>query len=346
VHPVAAHKARAASGGLSPDVHARDAPPVDHVARRFQRSPGRAPATSCRRPTEDPKVITLSTESIVNPSHSFGVTEPCRNCAAPMAADQRYCLECGERRMEMSSVLAGGPAGAPARTEAPASRASAPPSPPPGDHGFSQQRNNTLTVIAGVGVLMLAMGVGVLIGRAGGSKPAQGAAQVITVGSPAAGSTTPAAAESLTSDWPSGTTGYTVQLQTLPQTGTQVNAVQAAKAAAGTKGAKGVGALKSEEFSSLTSGNYVIYSGVYHKKAEAEKALKGLRRSFPGASVISVSNRGSSKSPEAAGGAGSSSGSGNNLNNPAPPSVLEGKPKKGQGYEQKSKNLPNVISTG
>jgi hypothetical protein len=260
-----------------------------------------------------------------------------------MAADQRYCLECGERRTEMSSVLAGGPP----RSDAPAARATAPPPSPPGDHGPSLQRNNLLTVIAGVGVLMLAMGVGVLIGRAGGSKPVQGAAQVITVPSPGAGTATPAATESFTSDWPPGTIGYTVQLQALPQAGTPISAVQAAKAVASAKGAKSVGALKSEEFRSLPSGNYVIYSGVYHKKAEAEKALKGLRKSFPGASVISVSSRGSgSAAGSGSTPGGSSSGSGSNLSNPAPPTVLESKPKKGQSYEQKSKNLPNVISTG
>ncbi len=58
-----------------------------------------------------------------------------------------------------------------------------------------------------------------------------------------------AAAASFTGDWPSGTSGYTVQLQTLPQSRTQVSAVEAAKAAATAKGAKSVGALKSEEFS-------------------------------------------------------------------------------------------------
>ena len=262
-----------------------------------------------------------------------------------MAADQRYCLECGERRTEMSSVLLGGPP----RSDAQAARAATPPTPPAGgDRGSSQQRNNTLTVIAGVGVLLLAMGVGVLIGRAGGPKPASGAAQVITVASPAAGASTPAGAESFTGDWPQGTSGYTVQLQTLPQAGTQVSAVQAAKAAASAKGAKGVGALKSEEFPSLPSGNYVVYSGVYHMKAEAEKALKGLRMSFPGASVVLVSSHGSAAagSGSSTGGAGSSGGSGSSLNNPAPPTVLETSPKKGQSYEQKSKNLPNVISTG
>jgi hypothetical protein len=286
-------------------------------------------------------VITLSTESIVNPSHSYGVSEPCRSCGAPLAADQRYCLECGARRTEMSSVLLGGP---------PRSQAGPPTAPTPPAPAVEQraawQRNNALTLIAGVGVLMLAMGVGVLIGRAGGSKPAQGAAQVVTVGAPSTGTTAPAAAtESFTGDWPPGKTGYTVRLQALPQAGTQVSAVQAAKAAASAKGAKAVGALKSEEFSSLPSGQYVIYSGVYHKKSEAEKALSGLRKSFPGASVISVSSAGTAGSP-AARGPGSASGSGNGLNNPAPPTVLESNPKKGGSFEQKSKNLPNVISTG
>jgi hypothetical protein len=94
-----------------------------------------------------------------------------------MSTDQRYCLECGERRNAMSSVLAGGPAGGPAgappRAQGDPSQNPPPRQPPPGGSDSSQQRANTLTVIAGVGVLMLAMGVGVLIGRAGGSKPSQ-----------------------------------------------------------------------------------------------------------------------------------------------------------------------------
>lgn len=256
-----------------------------------------------------------------------------------MAADQRYCLECGARRAGMSSVLLGGPPKA--------TPAAAPGAPrPPAGGGGSAQRTNTLTLLAGVGVLLLAMGVGVLIGRSGSSRPTPAPAQVITVGSGqgTTAGTTPAA-ESFQSDWPAGRTGFTVKLQTLPSTGT-VAAVQAAKAAASAKGAKNVGALKSEEFSSLAPGSYIVYSGDYRKKAEAQKALGALRRSFPGASVIDVSNH------APASGSGSESvsptpgGSGGSLNNPAPPSVLESKPKKGQSFEQKSRNLPNVISTG
>src|SRR4051794_28366520 len=76
-----------------------------------------------------------------------------------------------------------------------------------------------------------------------------------------------------TADWPSGTKGYTVQVQTLPVAGTTVAAVAAAKTAALGKGAGSVGALKPSEYSSLGGENYVVYSGVYHKRGEAEKAL-------------------------------------------------------------------------
>jgi hypothetical protein len=219
----------------------------------------------------------------------------------------------------------------------------------------SGERNNTLTVIAGVGVLLLAMGVGVLIGRSGSTKQSPAPAQVISVASsPAAGSAgSGAAAETpFTGDWPSGTSGYTVQLQTLPQSGTTVSAVEAAKTAASAKGAKGVGALKSEEFSSLPTGSYVIYAGVDHKRKEAEKALASLGKSFPGAKVIKVSNGGgsgssSSSSSSSEPASSSPGGVGGSESKPAPPSVLEGlKKTKGKSYEEKSKNLPDVVSTG
>jgi hypothetical protein len=213
--------------------------------------------------------------------------------------------------------------------------------------GEVRQSANTPAVIAGVGVLLLAMGVGILIGRSGNAKPTAALApQVLTVaGTTASGTGTGPTEASFSGDWPSTTSGYTVQLQTLPESGTTVGAVQSAKTAATGKGAKAVGALLSSEFSSLASGSYVIYSGIYHKRAEATKALAGLRKSFPGAKVISVSSGGS-----AAGGSqanGSSGGSGSNLKKPAPASVLEGlKNAKGKSYEEKSKNLPDVVSTG
>lgn len=102
--------------------------------------------------------------------------DPCPSCGAAMAADQRYCLSCGERRaearldfLEILGRREPVPAGiAAAATAAPGAR----------------DRAN-VTVIASIGCLLLAMGIGVLIGNSGGSDnaavPAAAPAQVIKV---------------------------------------------------------------------------------------------------------------------------------------------------------------------
>jgi phosphatidylinositol-3-phosphatase len=40
----------------------------------------------------------LSTESIASPPLPAAAVEPCATCGAALAADQRYCLQCGTRR--------------------------------------------------------------------------------------------------------------------------------------------------------------------------------------------------------------------------------------------------------
>jgi hypothetical protein len=113
--------------------------------------------------------------------------EPCATCGAPLAADQRYCLECGTRRAEarlpFRDILAGKapPPGA-APPSAPA------PSEPPARAG--------LAFLAGLLCLLVALGVGVLIGRSGDDTPTAATTpppQVITVGGSAPAATTPAA---------------------------------------------------------------------------------------------------------------------------------------------------------
>ena len=207
----------------------------------------------------------LSTESIASPSSpATGVGESCAVCGAPLADDQRYCLECGERRSPISSVLLGGP---PTRGEQQSSASVSPPSAPPAipgqggaGAGADGGRGGAVTVIAGVGVLLLAMGIGVLIGRSGDSKPAAAPAQVISVAQPGA------------------TTGAVTSPTTTPTPG------------ASTK------------------------SGAPSSKQGAKKGASGV---------------GSSES------------------HPAPATVLKSlSKKKGKSYEQESKNLPNVISTG
>jgi hypothetical protein len=295
----------------------------------------------------------VSTESIASTPQIAAVTATCASCGSPLADDQRYCLQCGERIAPPSSVLLGGAPVTGAAVQ-PAAPLVPPGYPPPGSRGVhddGERRGNAVTIIAGVGVLLLAMGVGVLIGRSSASKSSNApVSPVINLATAPSSATTPAATEAaFASDWPAGTSGYTVELQTLPSAGTPLSAVEAAKSAASAKGAKSVGALKSEEFSGLPAGSYIVYSGDYPKQAEASKAAKGLKQSFPAATAIHVATGGaksapgstSTKTPAA------KSGVGAGESNPAPPSAIENLHKhKDKSYEEESKNLPNVVSTG
>jgi len=114
-------------------------------------------------------------------THSLAQSgEQCPSCGAHIAADQRYCLTCGARCGEprlpfMSAVTFMDAMKAPAGAGASA--------PPP----RRQQRRMSpnMALFATIGVLLLAMGVGVLIGRSGNrttSAPVAAAPQVIEVG--------------------------------------------------------------------------------------------------------------------------------------------------------------------
>jgi hypothetical protein len=213
-------------------------------------------------------------------------TEPCVRCGAALADDQRYCLNCGHRRAEARlpfiEVL----------EQRFARQGGGPPAPPPVVTAPAGRWQPTPVVAgAAVAALFLAIGLGMLIGAAGDDPPQQAAApppQVISV----AGAGAAAPTEEFKSDWPEGQDGYTVQLQTLPKDGTEVSAVNAAKSDARSKGATEVGALDSDDFSSLDGGNYVIYNGVFDSRKQAKKELKGLKKDFPGAKIVQVSSGG------------------------------------------------------
>lgn len=94
--------------------------------------------------------------------------EPCAQCGSPLAADQRYCLNCGKRR------------GAPRvdyreRMAAAAATADREPSPSPSANGTEprqpekgQRDYAPLAAVGGIAVLGLMLLVGVLIGRGDG----------------------------------------------------------------------------------------------------------------------------------------------------------------------------------
>lgn len=98
-----------------------------------------------------------------------------------MAADQRYCLQCGKRRGEprlpfMDAVTFMTAMGQP-RTATASEVAAAPPK--------RQRPSANATLIAGVGILLLALGIGVMIGQSndqGAAPVANATPQVIKVG--------------------------------------------------------------------------------------------------------------------------------------------------------------------
>jgi len=110
------------------------------------------------------------------------VGDRCANCGNPLVSDQRYCINCGERRGKPRFTLADPPE---QQTEAVRAAASRAPRRPRTSAGFN--------LIAGVATLLLAMGVGVLIGHnssSAGSKVASNQPTIIRLDTNAA--TTPA----------------------------------------------------------------------------------------------------------------------------------------------------------
>lgn len=103
--------------------------------------------------------------------------EPCSSCGFPLAADQRYCLNCGTRRsdprVDYAPYLADRTPGAETTTEtttvtsAPLAAAAAPREPSP------------LIAVGGIALLGVMLLIGVLIGRGDGGDPEQAATPTI-----------------------------------------------------------------------------------------------------------------------------------------------------------------------
>jgi hypothetical protein len=130
---------------------------------------------------------------------------PCRTCGSPLAADQRYCLQCGARRAEARlpflDILA---------RQVPQRAAAATGGAPPPAGSWLGRMSTNAAAVAGVACLLLALGVGVLIGGLGqDDSAASGTPQVISVGGAAPAAVAPApstAAPAVTETVPDATT--------------------------------------------------------------------------------------------------------------------------------------------
>ena len=185
----------------------------------------------------------------------------CPRCGSPIARGQEYCVECGVR------LPGPGPVGA---IE---------------DPGRGWVRRALLALVvatAGGAAAVAAAG-----GGGGGSSlltATGGFAEIPTsetlgapgeAGSPGIGS------------WPSGRSGWTIALVSLPQTGGRKAAVGQARRAR-KAGLPQTGILDSSAYASLHPGYWIVFTGIYASEAEATSALQAARDVSRTASVRSV----------------------------------------------------------
>ena len=205
--------------------------------------------------------------AVETPAPAEPVAEPrrCPRCGSALAPGQEWCLECGA---EVGLMIA---------------------SPP-------SWRGPVLLVGALLAVAVIAL-VLALVELAGDAE--QVAEQPAATPAPAApvaptpeattvppASTTPAIAE-----WPAGTTAWTIVLES---SATREAADARAEELAG-QGVS-VGVLDSNDFSSLESDRFVVFSGQYDSQRAADQAREALQGQIEGAYVRRVV-------PEATGGA-------------------------------------------
>lgn len=88
-------------------------------------------------------------------------------------------------------------------------------------------------------------------------------------------------------EWPAGQDGWTVVLASVPESAGRASAVREAKKAI-RAGVTEVGVLDSSEYSSLHPGYFVVFSGVFTSRDEAQSGLDTARGNYPQAYVRQI----------------------------------------------------------
>lgn len=217
----------------------------------------------------------------------------CPRCGAPHDPDQEYCLECGYRLRPASGLLGRLSGAWQARFGW-----------YPGDR-FWRLLLGLVIAVAGATAAIVLADAGAenktIVATEGGSPhtptTAPETATVtlpgvstqtstgppVTPTAPPPATTTAPAPGSLTA-WPAGRSGFTVVLESLPASSGRSLALERARAAS-RAGLPQVGVLDSSRYSSLHPGYYVVFSGIYSSRGQAESARaaaaeKGFRLAY------------------------------------------------------------------
>ena len=215
----------------------------------------------------------------------------CPACLSPVRADQRYCLECGERLMA---------------DEIP---------PPPGGGSALSDRSTSILIVAAIVLIVVGVGLAWVGLRDGSDGEATTATDTTTMPTTAptdtSATTTPTDTgftdtgmtdtgmtdtgftdtgmtdttmtdtgmtdTTAAGDWPAGQTGWAVILASKSQSQFQQSDAQAIADQASSAGMQMVGVLDSSQFPSLNPGYWAVFSGPYATRAEAEAAATSIQ---------------------------------------------------------------------
>lgn len=203
----------------------------------------------------------------------------CPRCGSPRAADQRYCLECGLALPEVHGRV-------PALRRRWIRRFGW----YPGDWVWA----SLLTLL--VAIAGAAVAIAVTHNRSDAAvtvtapPPVTTTAPAIPVAptAPTKTTTAPRKPPKHTTPngrigWPANVNGWTIVLFSYPKTGGQAQAQATALRAAG-KGLRNVGVLDSSRYASLQPGYFVVFTGIYGSKSDADAAVATARQAgFAGA---------------------------------------------------------------
>jgi hypothetical protein len=197
----------------------------------------------------------------------------CPRCGASHGREQEYCLECGYRLGSGGGVLGRLAAAWRARFGW-----------YPGDWVWPVLLGFVIAVAgAGAAIVLADAGAedGTIVATEGGPPHSPTTSPVTTTvalptvptGTPTAPppATTTAPAPGALIGWPAGRSGWTVVLESIPTRAGRSLAVVRARDAS-REGLPEVGVLESSRYSSLHPGYYVVFSGIYTSRPEAERA--------------------------------------------------------------------------
>jgi hypothetical protein len=216
----------------------------------------------------------------VSGSPPAGEPPLCPRCGAPYRANQEYCLECGLRLSGSGGVL--GRLSAAWRDRFGWY---------PGDWVWRVLLGFLIAVAGATAAIVLSdagADNGPIVATQGGAphspttapQTATVALPSVPTGTPTGPPATPTEPPPATTtapqpgaliEWPAGRSGFTVVLQSIPTSGGRSLAVARARSAS-QAGLPQVGVLDSSRYSSLHPGYYVVFSGIYSTRSEADRA--------------------------------------------------------------------------